>query len=269
MFKKGQRSRKSPTKGIKKKVSSIGFPRSDADRKFCERWLTHFDHLRAYREAGFNMQGAGTRSAAKLVRFREYLRPLQEAKARIVAEKIALDQADVLEALTAKVTVDPKAYIQRTDKPLTREVKTKDKTGKEVVALEERSWNGKPIYGERYKPFCELTPAEARAVEIVSDSGDTIRYRLPSIREQHKYLHTIGQQLGMFLQKIIFENHQHRHQHAHLHLENVPTAKLQSLTRQLLPLVGEEYAKSLGYTPEEFAEATADEGVIMPKAATG
>lgn len=69
----------------------------------------------------------------------------------------------------------------------------------------------------------------------------------------------------MFMDKIILENRQTLHQHAHLHLENVPSATLEQLRNQLLPLVGADFARQLGFTPQEVEEAAKTLGVLMPE----
>jgi hypothetical protein len=74
----------------------------------------------------------------------------------------------------------------------------------------------------------------------------------------------LGKQVGMFLEKIILENRQVLHQHAHLHLENVPSELLDKLRLQLLPLVGDDFARQLGFTPQEVEEAAKTQGVLMP-----
>ena len=255
--------------GKKRDISAHLFPRNDRDRKFCECWLRHFDHLRAYREAGFatasNHGKWAGRALDKLKRFSEYLRPLREAKAREVAEKIVMHDQDVLEAMARKAVFNPLDYIERTATPLVRMVK---KDGQDQLVEETITWDGKPVHGERLRPISELTREQAAAVEVVGVVGGVVQYKLPSAREQHQYLTSIGRQLGMFLEKIIMEKQNHQHRHAHLHLENVPTERLQTVTRQLLPLVGQDFATQLGYSQEEIEEAIA-EFVDEPEHATG
>lgn len=243
----------------KRQISGHLFPRNDRDRKFCDQWLKHFDHLRAYREAGFatasNHGKWAARALEKLSRFSEYLRPLREAKAREVAEKLVMDDQDVLRSMASKAVFNPLDFIERTDEPLTRKVKRK---GQEEPIEEAVTFNGRPVYGERLRPITELTREQAAAVEVVGVVGGVIQYKLPSAREQHQYLTSIGRQLGMFLEKFILERHNHQHKHAHLHLDNVPTQRLQAVTRQLLPLVGQDFAAQLGYSQEEIEQAMAE-----------
>lgn len=247
----------------------MGIPRTARDVKFCERWLEHFDKKRAYIEAGFKWNNnSGIRALDKLQRYQEYLRPFQEAKAKVVGERLALDQEKVLQAMSKKAFFNPLDFIERTAAPLTREVK--EKIGdKERISIQTIVWDGKPVFGERLKPYSELTAEQAAAVEVTGVVGEVIRYRLPSIREQHMYFKTLGQQFGMFLDKLILERHNHEHRHAHLHFDNVPSERITTVRRQLLTMVAPEFAQSLGFTPEELEEAQREGGVLMPEKAAG
>lgn len=245
-------------KGTRHRRKQLG-PQTDRDKAFCERWLIHFDKDRAYKEAGFNWgKSGGALALAKLEKFADYLRPIRDAKAKLVAERLMIDADQVLQGMVKRVFFDPTAFYERSPQPLTKTVKDKD--GKE--SQEVRTWHGTPVYGERLKPYSELTPEQRAVVEVTSDAGDQIRYRLPTIREQHTYLTSLGRQFGMFAEKLIIERHQHKHQHHHLSFEAVPTAKLNALTRQMLPMVDAEFAQMLGFTPEDVAEAMKDEGVV-------
>lgn len=253
---------KKSLKGHRKRPRQLG-PQTEQDKTFCSRWLIHFDKDRAYREAGFaGGEGSGWRANSKLQRFADYLRPIQEAKAKILAEKLAVDSEDVLNGMVKRVFFDPTEFYELTRKPLTEMVKaTVD--GKETRVEQEKQWDGRPVFGERMKPYSELTAEQRQVVEVTGESGGVIKYRLPTIREQHTFLRDLGRQYGMFADKLIVERHNHRHTHTHMSFEGVPTAKLQNLTRQMLPLVGLEFAQSLGYTAEDVAQASKDEGVVM------
>lgn len=254
-------------KGIKKRPKQLG-PQTERDKAFCERWLIHFDKDRAYKEAGFKWgRQGGNQALNKLERFADYLRPIREAKAKLIAERLAIDSEQVLQGMVKRVFFDPTSFFERSQQPLTHMVKL---AGAKEKSEQPRTWHGAPVYAERLKPYSELTPEQRAVVEIVSDTGDQLRYRLPTIREQHTYLTSLGRQFGMFAEKLIVERHNHKHQHHHLDFANVPTAKLNALTRQMLPLVDAEFAQMLGYTPEDVAEAAKDEGVVMviPEKAT-
>lgn len=245
-------------RGKKKRVG--GFPTSDRDKLFCERWLIHFDANRALHEAGFKRSN-GTEALSKLERFADYLRPIHDAKAKLVAERLMIDSDAVLQRMKAQSFFDPSAFYERTSQPLTTWVKV----GRRKKMVEQvMQWDGQPVYGERLKPYSDLTPEQQAVVEITNSEGDRIRYRLPSIRERHQYLTSLGRQFGLFADKLIIERHRHQHVHQHLTFEGVPTTKLNSLTRQLLPLVGLEFAQSLGYTAEDLDAAARDEGVTVP-----
>lgn len=261
-----------PVKAKKKALSSHHFPVKEADKVFCARWLEHFDTLRAYKEAGFKgHRKAGTRALAKLERFAEYLRPIREAKTREVAKSLDVEQADVLQTMARKALFNPADFIEKGDKPMTRTVTSKHpKTGVDITSEEVIMWEGKPVYPTRWKPIYELTREQLSSVQIDGTLAGALQYRLPNAREQHTYLSSLGRQLGMFLEKIIYEQHQHRHLHAHLHLDDVPTSKILSLTRDLMPLVGPEFAKQLGFTEAEIEDANKPQtGVLMPEPVTG
>lgn len=253
-------------KGIKKRPKMLG-PQTDQEKLFCERWLIHFDKDRAWREAGYaRHSNYGSDAVHKLEKFAEYLRPIRDAKAKIMAERLAVDSEKIIAGMSVKVFFDPTSFFERTTEPLTEWVKEKGADGKKIEVEQIRTWDGKPIYGERLKPYSDLTAEQQAVVEITGDSGSVIRYRLPTIREQHTYFTSLGRQIGMFTDKLIVErhNHQHNHQHRHLTFDHVPTAKLQSLTRSLLPLVDAEFAQALGFTSADIDEAAQADGVLMP-----
>lgn len=251
-------------KGIKKRRIGI-VPLTAEDKLFCERWLIHFDKDRAYREAGFGKAGGryvGHLAISKLEKFADYLRPIQEAKAKAMAERLAVDSEKILEGMTKKVFFDPTSFYERTQDPLTETVK--EKVNGETVEVERPIlWDGKPVYGERMRPYSDLTPEQQAVVEITSTAGGRIQYRLPSIREQHQYFTSIGRQFGMFAEKLILERHNHTHKHTHLSFEKVPTQRLTELSRQMLPLVDREYAQMLGFSPEEIEAAALEMSVVV------
>jgi hypothetical protein len=259
---------KKSLKGIRKRPKMRG-PQTDKEKLFCERWLIHFDKDRAYREAGYIQRGrgsgAGHLASAMLERFADYLRPIREAKAKIVAERIFVDSEKVLEKMVAQGFYDPSGFYEKSTEPLTEWVE--EDGGKEMV---ERvvMWDGKPVYGERMKPYSDLTPAQQAVVEITR-VDERIQYRLPTISERHTNLAALGRQFGMFAEKLIVERHNHQHTHQTLTFENVSTLKLQTLTQQLLPMVGLEFAQTLGFTAEDIETASREEGVLMPAKATG
>jgi hypothetical protein len=246
--------------GRRKRPKQLG-PQTDRDKLFCERWLIHFDKDRAYKEAGFkwNPSSGGNQALNKLEKFADYLRPIRDAKAKLVAERLLIDQDQVLQGMVKKVFFDPTTFFERSTEPLKHMVAVEGAKEKQEQV---RTWHGQPVYAERLKPYSDLTPEQRIVVEITSDTGDQIRYRLPTIREQHSYLTSLGRQFGLFAEKLIIERHQHKHQHHTLDFTNVPTAKLNALTRQMLPLVDLEFAQMLGYTPEDVAAAAQDEGVV-------
>lgn len=254
--------RKPATKGIPKASTLHGFPRDDRDRLFCEKWLEHFDHTRAYIEAGFATHtGEGStakkkgvysnttsRALKKLQSFWTYLEPLRMEKARAVAQQVVLNAADVLDIMGRHAKIAVQEFIEPNPTALTESVKNASGEWVTQPLLED----GKPVYGTRLKPIERLTPEQASIVQVTGQEGGHVRYRLPTIRERQGFLVALGRQMGLFLDKIIMETHNHQHQHAHLHLEDVPTAKLKELSAQLMPLVGRDFAAQLGYTADEI-----------------
>lgn len=247
-------------KGIKKRPKLLG-PQTDQQKTFCERWLIHYDKDRAWREAGYS---PNSRPGAidLLNRFADYLRPIREAKAKLVAERIMVDSEAVLQKMVKQTFFDPTGFYERSSEPLTEWIKVPRKKEKIEQVM---TWDGKPVYGERMKPYSELTPEQQAVVEITRTDGDRIQYRLPSISERHTSLTSLGRQFGMFAEKLIVEKHNHQHQHHHLDFSGVPSEKLADLTRRMLPLVGIEFARQLGYTPEDMEAAAREEGVIIPQ----
>lgn len=245
-------AKRPPAKGTQKRKTRLGMPSGVREHKFCRLWLEHFDHRKAYEQAGYSIKHNPAQLSAKLLeRFTEYLRPLREQKARVLAERLVLDQEGILKTMARKAVFDPGDFVETSAKPIEYEEKVKE--GKSVMKV--REWHGQPVFASRLKPFHALTAEQRMAVEIVSDSGGEVTYRLPNAREQHTYLTSIGRQMGLFHEKLIMERHYHRHNHAHLELDNVPTNRLQALTHELLPYVGVEFAQQLGFTQEEIEEA--------------
>lgn len=251
--------RRAGATGRPQRVTKLGIPRTALERKFCERWLHHFDHVRAYKEAGFKNTRNNAQMAAKLLeRLDKHLRPLREAKAREVAKLLTASDEDVLKAMSAKAVFNADDFVEVATSPKTRTIKIGDKESIEPI-----EWDGQPVFASRLKPWEKLTPDQKRTVEVIGDSGGEVRYRLPNTREQHQYLTSVGRQYGMFLEKIIQEKHFHRHQHQHLEIEAMPTAKLQSLTAQLLPFVGQEFASQLGFTPDDIETARKSSDIVL------
>jgi hypothetical protein len=225
------------------------------DVAFCRAWLEHFDLRTAWDKAGFSAKNKGWARIAenKLKRFSEYLKPLQQAKTQKVAERLVIKQSDVLDAMARKAIFNPLDFIERSKAPPKREIAGTNGAATSEIA----QWNGEQIYGERLKPISKLTREQAMTVELVSDATGMVSYRLPGAREQHQYLVSLGRQFGMFSEKVIMERRQEEQRLPLLQLENVPTHQLHDLMLRLLPLVGSDFAQSLGLTDEEIAEAAA------------
>jgi hypothetical protein len=239
----------------RKLTSARGFnrPKAERDVLFCKKFLQHFDKDRAYREAGFTSKNPTTVAAAssrKLAKFADYLLPLQQAKAREAAKVILVDQEAILNAMARKAVFDPGDYVEKGAEPLTETI-----TENKAKITRTRTWQGKPLYPERMKPFHELTREQRMTVEVTGVVGDQVQYRLPTNREQHASQIAVGRQYGMFLEKLIIERAQAGKGKSQLQLSNIPTTALQKLTLELLPYVGQEFASQLGFTVEDIEDA--------------
>ena len=235
-------------------------PRDARDKLFCERWLEHFDHIRAYQEAGF--KGTRTklsvRAKNKLERFAAYLTPLQQAKAQIVAQKVVTSQDDVLKAMARVAFVNPLEYYVKTDFPVTRKRKVKEKINDVVVETEVEEpvvVAGCTIYQVRAKQINELTPEQLSAVEVHHHprTGE-LTWRLPDLHIRTVNRKMLGQNVGLFLEKVILQN-QTNTTNVQLNVQAIPSDKLTELVHELLPLVGAEFAQFLGFTMEEIEAA--------------
>lgn len=233
-------------------------PKKPRDIKFCERYLDHFDVDRAYKEAGFSVRGASVRKIArkKLQAFAEYLLPLQKKKTEAMAKVATVGAAEIIEALEAVAFPKIEEYLIKDSEP----IKVKHQDGDKVV-VEDLIVNGEKVYRTLYKPLHELTPKQLLAVEIFTSMSGHPVYKLPTPKVRHQYIESLGKQLGMFMDKLILQRQDIIHQHAHLHLGSVPTERLESAVRNLLPIVGPEFARQLGFTAEEYEEAS--EGVVV------
>ena len=192
---------------------------------------------------------AGTADPNPLVQYADYLRPFQEAKAREVARVMVLEQDTILKAMARTAVFDPGDFIE-----IGAQIIDEKKIGRKKTPVP-RTWEGKPVYAARMRPFIDLTAEQRLTVEVTGIIDGEPQYRLPTIRERHTAQIALGRQFGMFLDKLIIERHQARGAHNTLELEHVPTKDLQHITRQLLPYVGQEFASRLGFTLEDIEEA--------------
>ena len=231
-----------------------GIPSMPRDIAFCEAWLEHFELRKAWQVAGYSLKNKGwaCRAQLKLKRFSEYLRPLQAAKAQQVGAQLAVTQGDVLETMRQVAFANPQDYYVVSDEPIMRE--EKDAEGNVVHVPV--TVNGSPVYDLVQKRLENLTREQAMAVvPMMSASGSYAGYRLPSVKERHAYLTSLGQNLGLFLPEIAKEAHAHLHRHSHLHLDDVPTAVLDDLQHRLIAVVGPDQARNLGISQQEIDEA--------------
>jgi len=224
------------------------------DIAFCKAWLEHFDLRISWQAAGYSLKNKGwaSRAQLKLKRFSKYLKPLQDAKAIQVGRQLATDGRDVLETMRQIAFADPLDYFVVSDEPVTR--KERDANGNVIHVPV--TVHGRPVYNMVQKPLEELTREQAMAVvPIVTSSGSKPSYRLPTLRERHAYLESLGRNLGLFLEDTAKENHAHHHGHTHLHLDNVSTNELVKLQQHLISVVGAEQARAIGLSQQEIDDS--------------
>jgi hypothetical protein len=228
-------------------------PANVRDKKFCDGWLAHYDHNRAYVEAGFSAKSRRRYhlAKAKLKRFMPFLRPFQEAKAQQVGKQLAIKDGDVLETMKAVAYANILDYYERSDEPLMREVHDKDGN----VKLEPVMFQGRPVFKMEPKPLYELTREQTMGVEPVYAFGRLVGYQTASLKVRHQYLESLGKNLGLWLEDLVKRRENERHKHVHLHLEAVPTEKIVEIEQLLIGVVGPEFARSLGISSEEIAAA--------------
>jgi len=233
-------------------------PKLERDKAFCAAWLKHFDHAKAWKEAGFSINAKNyyDRARKKLRRFMPYLDPIRKAKAQQVGTQLAIKEDDVLQTMRYVAFANPQDFYVLSDQQVMREEPdpTKGPDAKKLVPVTYD--NGKPVFHVILKPLHDLTREQAMAVEtLTSPFGGYGGYKLASHKTKHSYLESIGKNLGLFLDETAKELHTHLHRHTHLHLDDVPTDKLEALQRQLISVVGAEQARNLGISQREIDDA--------------
>lgn len=223
------------------------------DVAFCQSWLQHLDLRKAWRSAGYSLNNKGwsTRAHRKLKRFSKYLQPLQEAKAKQVGAQLGVKQGDLLQTMRDIGFYNAKDYCEVTDEPLMCDAE--DEEGN--VKRKQVNLYGEPVFRVRLKRFTELTSEQAVAVELKLDGDEVVGYYLPNQKVRHKYLESLGKNLGLFLPEVAKEAHAHLHRHAHLHFDDVPTDKLEKMQRELIVMVGPVQARNLGISQAEIDDA--------------
>ncbi len=202
-----------------RKVQEGATPKNEMDLKFCERWLVHHDHVRAYREAGHSDSNNHTRSARKLQRFRRYLDARLPKVEAIVSRDIAYERKDILEGIARIAYANALDYVTP------------------CVNIDEK---GNATPGFRMKTILELTREEAAAVDQVSYDHVTgkISYSLPAAKTRLSAFTVLGEQAAGFSKK---DNETHNH----LHLHDLDMEKLRHVKGLLIDLVGTEAARQV------------------------
>jgi len=213
------RKRQHPIPAKRKTAPTL--PKSERDTKFCERWLVHRDHIKAFKEAGYSGKhnDVSRQALDKLTKFRAYLERQVPKVEAVVAKRIGYERADILEGIARIANANALDYIQ--------EYEVIDaKTGAVTTAY-------------RMKPIQELTRDQAAALDTVSyhaESG-TMTYSLPAAKTRLSAFTTLGEQAAGFSKKDEVHNH--------LHLDNVPLEKLRHIKGLLIEMVGPNAARQV------------------------
>lgn len=217
----GLMPRRIATKNLRRQPSTREMePKTVRDKLFCERWLVHHDHHRAWREAGFAVRSDRALPLAKLVRFRPYLERMQPKVEMQVAKKIAYERTDILTAIATIGYANAMDYIM-------------EEGGK---------WCLKPLH--------LLTREQAAAIDEVFYDAEAGRvgYSLPGAKTRLAALATLGEQAAGFKKKEDVHNH--------LHLgQDVPLEKIRQLKQMFIEAMGPQVTREvLGMTEEEPAQ---------------
>jgi hypothetical protein len=204
-------------------------PTNERNLKFCDRWLVHHDHIRAYTESGFSMKRSNWKEIAleKLRRFHDYLDRRLPAVEAVVAQRIAYEREDILREIAKIATCNALDYIE------------------EYSIVDDKTKEAKQAW--RLKPIAKLTRDQASAIDTVFVNIETgvLGYSLPSAKTRLSALATLGEQAADFKKKDGAV-------HNHLHFHDIPLDKIRQLKQQLIGIVGPARARAVfGRTEEE------------------
>jgi len=195
-------------------------PRTYRVRVFCEEYIRDFNITQAALRAGYTEKYAGHRCHEIVRKYADYIKWLQAHVAVESAERIAIDQEQVLRRL-ARI-----AFANEYDYLVIEEVQTPD---------------GEVVRRARRKELHELTRDQMEAIRV-KRVGDDLDYELLDVEGQ---LVNLGKHLGLFNDKLIFE-HRHKHLHANIDLTGVSEDRLVALEAQFAELLaGDEQGRRL------------------------
>jgi hypothetical protein len=216
------------SRSLRQKVAGFAEPKNERDLKFCERYLVHRSQMRAYREAGFSENSAGSAAHEKYKQFAAYLDGKLRAIDAIVVTKISYERADLLDAMAAIALANPQDYLEQ------------------YTIINEK---GESEHRIGMKDLRSLPRNMAAAIEEFHCDPATgrITYRMPSIESKTKMLKILAENTGA-IKKDVTE-----HRHLHLHLKGIPTATLEQAEAQLIRTLGPEKVRLLlgGMTEED------------------
>lgn len=234
----GKKTRPVVRRKVAPPAPKVFYPRTERDVLFCQIWLEHFDHIRAYKEAGFlDVTNTRVKAWQKLERYREYLRPMAETKQRQIAKTIAVDQQDLIQEYARISSCNPLDFIEP------------------VITMD----NGKTVERVRVIPIEKLPRELAAMCEVSFGTDGAITYRIPTIRERLDAKGALGRHLGMFDAKLILE-HRRTQQQKKADLRGVDDSQLAAAEKELLKALGPVGARLLGIQLEEQEEEEGTEG---------
>ena len=196
-------------------------PENERDRKFCERYLVHRNHVRAFREAGFAESSTiNGGPAAKYQRFAAYLDKHLRAVDAVVVHQLAYERVDLLDAMAAIALANPQDFIEK------YEVLLEDGTTEHRIGV---------------RDLMSLPRHLAYAVEEFHCDPTTgvITYTMPSLNTKAKLLKILAENTGAIKRDDLGANH------IHLHLKGVPTSVLEQAEAQLIATLGPEKVRAL------------------------
>ena len=198
---------------------------------FCNRWLTHRDHVKAFKEAGFHDGGRSGDALKMLHKYRQYLERRQPKIEIEVAKRIAYERADILAAISNIGNANALDYIE-----------PYNVVNPETQIVEQRM---------QLKALDRLTREQAAAVESVTwdKEAGVLTYQLPSVQTKLKALTTLGEQAANFKLKGASI-------HNHLHLgDSIPMEEILAAKAMLVNLVGPEASREILGWSESDQEA--------------
>lgn len=199
-------------------------PRTAMEKAFCDHYLTTLDPVKAWRAAGYSAKQS-REASAKLKLLAPYIERMKPKTELVVAQRLGLTAAQVLDEMTEMAFSDPMEYI---------------------VEAKELQPDGTEKCVKRRRDIATLTHAQRMSIGGITFTADgDVSYRLIEPEVRFGWLRALGQHLGLFHEKLIHETHLHAHQHTHMTFRDVPAETLEELQSKLIEAVGDEVARQI------------------------